>query len=150
MKGESDARQAQGVRALLAAWLATSTGPAPAVAVEEYGADAILAACEREGVVSLIHSRLAAMAVTQSVPPDLLQPLAARARQSAARSLLCVSEARKIQQALDTAGIPAIWLKGIALGQWLYPSAHLRDIADIDVLLPDHASSSCTTRSPAM
>jgi len=46
-----------------------------------------------------------------------------RARKTAARSRLCMWEARKIQQAPDAAGIPARWLKGIALGQWLYPRA---------------------------
>lgn len=126
---------------VLADWL-VGQGDCPAAdVVARHGVDAVLAACEREGVVSLVHARMSEMGARHPVPAELLQPLAARARQCAARSLLCVSEARKIQHALDAAGIPALWLKGIALGQWLYPAMHLRDVADIDLLLPDHATT---------
>lgn len=132
---------ADAVHALLAAWLVRRAGcTPPARAVQEFGVDALLAACEREGVVGLAHARLSAMDA-HPIPDELMQPLADRARRCAARSLLCLSEARKIQQALDAAGIPAVWLKGIALGQWLYPSMHLRDVADIDLLLPDHPTT---------
>lgn len=130
------------LHAVLAGWLVAREGCcSPSEAVATHGADAVLAACEHEGVVSLVHARLSAMPATQEVPRDLMQALATRARMCAARSLLCVSEARRIQQALDVAQIPALWLKGIALGHWLYPRAHLRDIADIDLLLPDHATT---------
>ena len=129
------------LRRLLAAWLVGRMDDTPAVAVSRHGVDAVLSACEREGVVSLVHARLSEMDALHPVPVELMQPLASRARLCAARSLLCVSQARKIQQALANAGIPALWLKGIALGQWLYPSANLRDIADIDLLLPDHATT---------
>ena len=129
------------LHALLAAWLVRREAATPADAVALYGVDAVLSACEREGVVSLMHARLSDIDALHPVPVGLMQPLAARARLCAARSLVCVSEARKIQRALDGVGIPTLWLKGIALGQWLYPSAHLRDIADIDLLLPDHATT---------
>lgn len=136
-----DAKQAAALHAVLAGWLVGREGCTPEQAIASHGVDAVLAACEREGVASLVHARLSGMGALHPVPPALLQALAARARLCAARSLLCMSEARKIQQALDAAGIPAIWLKGIALGQWLYPSMHLRDIADIDLLLPDHPTT---------
>jgi len=129
------------LHALLAGWLVRRGDEAPSQAVADHGVDALLAACEREGVVSLVHARLSEAAALPHVPLELLEPLAARARHCAARSLLCVSEARRIQKALDAAGLPALWLKGIALGQWLYASPHLRDTADIDLLLPDHATT---------
>lgn len=132
---------AAALHAVLAGWLVPREGCSPADAVADHGVEALLAACEREGVVSLVHAHLSAMDARQPVPRELMQPLAAGARRCAARSLLCVSEARRIQQALTAAGIPALWLKGIALGQWLYPSMHLRDVADIDLLLPDHATT---------
>jgi len=103
--------------------------------------DAVLEACDQEGVASLVHARLSVMAPDCLVPSELLHALATRARLRAARCLLCVAEARSIQQALADAGIESIWLKGIALGHWLYPRVHLRDIADIDLLLPDHANT---------
>lgn len=141
MSRESMVVSDDALHAVLAGWLVRREGCTPAQAVQDCGVDALLAACEREGVVSLVYARLSEATATFPVPPDLMQPLAARARACAARSLLCVSEARRIQQALDTAGIPAIWLKGIALGHWLYPRAHLRDVADIDLLLSDHATT---------
>ncbi len=42
----------------------------------------------------------------------------------------------KVQLALAQAGIPAIWLKGIALAQTLYPLPQLRPMDDLDVLVP--------------
>jgi len=101
-------------------------------------ADRILALAKDEGVVSALHHALARGGDTGSALPLALVDAA---RGAAARNMLCVAEARRIQLALDAAGIPAIWLKGIALGQWLYPGPHLRDVADIDLLLPDHAST---------
>lgn len=141
MTGDGSKPGDDNLHAVLADWLVQREGCTPAEAVAHHGVNAVLAACEHEGVVSLVHARLSEMAATDPVPPALLQALATRARLCAARSLLCVSEAGKIEQALDAAGIPAIWLKGIALGHWLYPRAHLRDIADIDLLLPDHATT---------
>lgn len=114
-----------------------------------------------EGVASLLHERLAggvregadqqaaviahaavpnsgANAQPGSFPPTFLEALKTIAREKGARHLLVLSQARRIQEALDRAGIEALWLKGIALGQWLYPSAHQREVADLDLLLPDH------------
>ena len=42
----------------------------------------------------------------------------------------------KVQLALTQAGIPAIWIKGIALAQTLYPQPQLRPMDDLDVLVP--------------
>ena len=135
------ANEGEALHAVLAGWLVRREGCAPEEAVSRYGMDAVLEACEREGVVSLVYARLSAVEPSHPASPELMQALSARARLCAARSLLCLSEARKIQRALDAARIPSIWLKGIALGQWLYPSMHLRDVADIDLLLPDHTTT---------
>jgi hypothetical protein len=128
------------VRAVVARLLVELDADALARAVAHHGTEAIVAACEHEGVVSLVHARLADLGAAEQPLQPLQHALASRARLCAGRSMLCVSEARKVQQALAEAGIPCLWLKGVALGQWLYPSMHLRDIADIDLLLPDHAT----------
>ena len=139
---EAKSAGSEALHQVLADWLVGRGDCSAADAVARHGVDAVLAACEREGVVSLVHARLTSPeAAANPAPIELLQPLAARARLCAARSLLCQAEARRIQQALSAAGIPALWLKGIALGHWLYPSMHLRDVADIDLLLPDHATT---------
>lgn len=132
---------AHALRSAIAGWLVGDARVAPEALVEAHGIEAVLGAIEHEGVVSLVHARFADPALGWAVPTALAVPLAARARASAARGLLCLSEARRIQQVLDQASIPALWMKGIALGRWLYPQPHLRDIADIDLLLPDHATT---------
>lgn len=129
------------LRSAIADWMVGDGRVSPATLVDANGVEPVLAAIEREGVISLLHARLSERAAVCPVPSDLQQALATRARLCAARSLLCKSEARQIQGVLAAAEIPAIWLKGVAVGQWLYPSAHLRDIADIDLLLPDHATT---------
>ena len=136
-----DANGTDALHAVLASVLLRREASALADVVARHGVDAVLAACEREGVVSLVHARLSESAALHPAAAELMQPLALRARQCAARSMLCMAETRRIQQALADTEIPALWLKGIALGQWLYPHAYLRDIADVDLLLPDHAST---------
>lgn len=42
----------------------------------------------------------------------------------------------KIHAALETANIPAIWLKGFALAHSVYPNPALRSMRDLDVLVP--------------
>lgn len=129
------------MRNVIAAWLVGDPAVSPEALVEVHGVEAVLAAIEHEGVVSLVHARFADPGGGWTAPEALTTALAARARESAARGLLCLAEVRRIQQALDAAGIPALWMKGMALGRWLYPQPHLRDIADIDLLLPDHATT---------
>jgi hypothetical protein len=92
-----------------------------------------------EGVVGWAYAR--AHEAGDAVPAAWRMSLAGPAREAAICHLRATDAARHIQRALDAAGIPAIWLKGIALGQWLYPDPHQRDIGDIDLLLPDHATT---------
>lgn len=120
-------------------WCAARLAGLPADAAHRPDAVALLALARREGVVGLLHAAL--VAAHDAEDRALGATLAGEARTAAARSLLCQAEARRVQQRLDEVGIPSIWLKGIALGQWLYSSAHLRDLADIDLLLPDHATA---------
>ena len=129
------------LREVLAGWLVAREGCTPVEAVAMHGEAAIVSACEREGVLSLIHARLSDPDFPHPVPQGLRQALEALARLLAARSLVCAFETRRIQHALTEANIDGIWLKGIALGRWLYPRVHVRDIADIDLLLQDHATT---------
>lgn len=101
----------------------------------------LLAIAEREGVVSLLAERLHALSRSHSELGDLDSAFAQAARRVAGRNLLCQAECRSISAALHAASIPAIWMKGAALSQWLYPRPYLRDVADIDLLLPDHVSA---------
>ena len=127
------------LRSALAAWLVGQPAPLPAELVQVHGVAAVLAASVDEGIVSLMEARWHGPGV--DAPRDLLQPLAVRALVCRARGMTWAAEATRIQQVLTEAGIPCLWLKGAALGQWLYPHAQLRDVADIDLLLPDQATT---------
>ncbi|MBN1428628.1 MAG: nucleotidyltransferase family protein [Anaerolineae bacterium] len=58
------------------------------------------------------------------------------ARLSATRYVILESAQAQIEAALREAGLPTIWLKGIALSQTLYPDPALRPMSDLDVLVP--------------
>ena len=64
------------------------------------------------------------------------QPLVDASRRNGRHNLLIEKARRQAAAALDQAGIPTIWLKGIALAHTCYPEIHLRPMADLDVLVP--------------
>jgi hypothetical protein len=73
-----------------------------------------------------------------SMPPDVLTALAADAAEIARESLLLASEAERLQQALDNAQIPALFLKGTPLAVLAYGSVGLKHARDIDLLVSPH------------
>ncbi len=112
-----------------------------ASALGDLAPETLLASAQREGVVSLIAERLNSVNITSPAVDSHRQIFAEPARREAARNLWCQAQCRAITSALSEAGIDAIWMKGAALSQWLYPRPNLRDLADIDLLLPDHATT---------
>jgi len=58
------------------------------------------------------------------------------ANQSAARYTLLETAHARLNNALREAGIVAVWLKGIALAQTIYPEPSLRPMNDLDALIP--------------
>ncbi len=88
----------------------------------------------REGVVALLHERINAAAGPVDIPAGFREHIAALARKKSQQSLMREAECRRILANLQKAGIKVLLLKGSALAYWLYPSAHLRDCSDIDLL----------------
>lgn len=60
------------------------------------------------------------------------------ARQAAIQYALLESSRQRLASAFAQSGIPAIWLKGIALARTVYPEVWLRPMGDLDVLVPHH------------
>lgn len=108
-------------------------------------ADAFLAVVEAEGVTGLVHLAMADSPPGHEVPLEVATALRVRAQAEVARHMHATREAQRIQGLLWQAGIPVIWLKGMALGQWLYPQAHLRRVSDIDLLFADYATTTQAT-----
>lgn len=65
-----------------------------------------------------------------------LPRLQAQAQQVAARYVHLKAARAQVNAALDAAGIPALWLKGAALAETVYPRPTLRPMVDLDVLAP--------------
>ncbi|HET7930110.1 MAG TPA: nucleotidyltransferase family protein [Rhodanobacteraceae bacterium] len=97
------------------------------------GVEAVVDLSNAEGVACLLHARLHASAM--AVPDALRDRLDALVRAKAAQSLYQQAQCRAILARLDAAGIPALLLKGLALGCWCYAAPHLRECGDIDLLL---------------
>ena len=100
------------------------------------------AACERillvaqnHGIVALLHDRLQGPRLAEMVPVTLRQATASAAQLKAMQSLLREYQCRLILAQLERLAIPALLLKGSALAYWAYPSTHLRECSDIDLLL---------------
>ena len=55
--------------------------------------------------------------------------------------LLALAAARRVDEVLAEAGVPALFLKGVHLAASVYPQAGLRPMRDVDVLVPEHAAA---------
>jgi hypothetical protein len=87
----------------------------------------LLALAQEEGVTALVASRL------PDTPVRTLMVDATRGL--AAASMLRIAECERVFSLLAQVGREALLLKGSALACWLYPAPHLRECADIDLLL---------------
>ncbi len=93
---------------------------------------------ERHRIVSLVSSALCADAF--DIPTDVRADLVSHARRHAARDLLHGSETARLQQLFDTAGVPAIFLKGATVGVLAYGALGTKQSWDIDLLTTEPAT----------
>lgn len=91
---------------------------------------------QRHQVGGLVYGALAGLPATAGVPRQLLEDLAAAARRARLAALLKLGETRRVGEAFQRAGIPAVQLKGAPLSERLYGDALLRQSMDTDVLVP--------------
>jgi hypothetical protein len=107
---------------------------------------------ELRDIPPALHAEVIDLAVRHGLAPMLLytarqagedttadavwQPLEQAARHAAARCVLLSTACKAIAQALGSAGIPALWVKGFALAHTIYPQPALRPMTDLDVLVP--------------
>jgi hypothetical protein len=106
--------------------------------IRRHAAAAIDWACllrlvQRHRVAGLVHNALSSAEI--ELPPRIAEALASQARHVARRSLALTAETIRLQRAFDTAKIPVVTLKGIALAQLAYGSLTLKQGHDIDLLV---------------
>jgi hypothetical protein len=90
----------------------------------------VVRAARSEGVLTLLADRLRERPAADPLRDAVVQA----ARGSTVIAMLREAECRRLLALLDGAGIPVLLLKGSALAWWLYPSPHLRECSDVDLL----------------
>ena len=96
--------------------------------------ESISNAANAEGVIALLHERISAADPSSGIPASFQTHIAQRARVKAQQCLMREAECRRLLVRLEQADIQVLLLKGSALAYWAYPSAHLLDCSDIDLL----------------
>jgi hypothetical protein len=117
----------------LAEWLATPQ-QLPRVANQ----DELLTDLRRQEVMPFLYARLRQQAVWGQVPQRMQAVLADDFRHHSLRTWQMQSALEQAVAALESADIPVLLLKGVALGHSLYGSPAERPIGDLDLLIaPD-------------
>ena len=96
--------------------------------------DRFLWLANRHRVAGLVHEALSSAEL--ELPPAVVDALAARARHIARRNSILLAETVRLQCALESANIPCLILKGVALAQLAYGSLKTKHARDIDLLVP--------------
>ncbi len=100
--------------------------------------ETITDAANAEGVIALLYERINTASPASGVPLAFREHIAQLARKKSQQSLMREAECRRILSRLHAEGIQVLLLKGSALAYWAYPSAHLRDCSDIDLLFSSY------------
>ena len=104
--------------------------------LNEEGWRRLLALAAAHGVRPLVCQRLADSGVAPHVPSGVQHTLRDTARQAAARMLRAHAQLAGLAAALTGEAIPVIALKGAHLAQAVYASLALREMHDLDLLVP--------------
>jgi hypothetical protein len=113
----------------LCAALREDTSQLPALTQDDWRAVAALAIQQRVGALLLSRPGL-------PFPDAVRAQLRARAEFSAKRGLMLHAAARELVEAAAASQLTVVLLKGLHLSASIYPSAGLREMGDIDVLVP--------------
>jgi Uncharacterised nucleotidyltransferase/Transglutaminase-like superfamily len=93
-----------------------------------------LSLCRHHRVMPLVYRGLSAADI--SVPESILSALKAAANENAMSVFRYISEARRLADLLEQAGISVRVLKGVPLSQAVFGDPGVRDVGDIDLLIP--------------
>ncbi len=107
----------------------------PCNTIESEDAAAVLGTAQREGVVALIEKQWASHPENAPTSSPLRMAFAEATRRQAACLLWIRAEAQRLLTELHAQGVQVLVLKGVALGDWLYPETYLRASNDLDVLV---------------
>lgn len=97
--------------------------------------DIILKAGQREGVAPLLYFQLRRRGLTHLVPEEIQKDMVGIYHRSLHATLRSLGELRTVFRGFRGAGIPLLVLKGVALGERVYPHPNLRISGDCDILI---------------
>ena len=116
----------------LAPFLAGATSRWPDLRIS---ADDLMAICDAEELSPLVHHRLAGSSACGEWPDALREALAERARAHAGEELLRGAETRMVVDALASADVLPVLIKGTPLAYTVYDAPVLRARSDTDLLI---------------
>src|SRR5580698_6945066 len=90
--------------------------------------------CGHHRVTPLAYRALSAAAV--AAPPSAMATLKAAATENALSVFRYLTETRRLCDLLEQGGVPVRVLKGVPLSQRVYGDPSVRDVGDIDLLIP--------------
>ncbi len=129
-------------RALLAALdprsgtTSNSVARAALSTLEARDCEALAQLAIRTRMAPLLLQRLELGQLHDCVAPEARSQLVERARTSSMRSLRYQAEFKRVARALTAAGVRVVALKGIHLASSVYANCSLREMNDIDILVP--------------
>src|SRR4029453_11863883 len=92
-----------------------------------------LALANRHRVQALCWNALSPF--SEDLPEDIAVRLQAQSRDIVMANLRTAAECRRLRQSFDTAGLPLLFLKGLALASIAYRNPYLKMGIDIDLLI---------------
>jgi hypothetical protein len=95
-----------------------------------------VAMAEAHGVAPLVYRTFSRLPIVRHVPDQALSRLHARYLTNGVANVLWQEELERVVAGLNGAGIRPMLLKGAALLHTVYPDSALRQLRDLDVLVP--------------
>lgn len=96
----------------------------------------LLLQAQSHGLGPLLQHRLRSRCPDLQIPPDTAKKLKKSVHIGVGRSLWLFKGLSRILRALNSAGVPVIVLKGAHLAPLVYCSIELRQMRDVDILIP--------------
>lgn len=98
----------------------------------------LLALAADQRVAPFLYHRITSQGWSEAVQADVLVQLRESYRASLLRNMGHYGEVRRVAECLQGAGIPVLLLKGAFLAATVYEHLALREMNDIDILVPQH------------
>jgi hypothetical protein len=98
--------------------------------------DLLMDLAAKQRVKALLYHSLHQRGITAALPAEVVDALRNRYLRTATRGLLLQGELRRMSAVLEAERVPVIALKGVVLASSVYKNIALREMNDIDIMVP--------------